>query len=143
VFTKITRENEAAVKVSYVLSELIAKHSKLFTEGDFIKTCLIKTAEIICPGNLKAFRNISLTRNTVAERITELACNLSDQIKIKIPSFEYFSIACDESTDIGGTAQLAVFFRACNTELNIYEELLEIKPIVWYYYKRGCIRFCL
>jgi hypothetical protein len=99
------------------------------TEGDFIKTCLIKTAEIICPGNLKAFQNISLTRNTVAERITELACNLSDQIKIKIPSFEYFSIAFDESTDIGGTAQLAVFIRACDMELNIYEELLEIKPM--------------
>jgi hypothetical protein len=50
MFTKIPQENEAAVKVSYVLSELIAKHSKPFTEGDFIKTCLIKTAEIICPG---------------------------------------------------------------------------------------------
>jgi hypothetical protein len=73
MFTKIPKENETAVKVSYVLSELIAKHSKPFTEGDFIKTCLIKTAEIICSGNLKAFQNISLTRNTVAERITELA----------------------------------------------------------------------
>ncbi|CAI6350830.1 unnamed protein product [Macrosiphum euphorbiae] len=129
MFTKIPQENEAAVKVSYVLSELIAKHSKPFTEGDFIKTCLIKTAEIICPGNLKAFQNISLTRNTVAERITELACNLSNQIKIKIPTFEYFSIACDESTDIGGTAQLAVFFRACDMEFNIFEELLEIIPM--------------
>ncbi|KAL4152891.1 hypothetical protein QTP88_000724 [Uroleucon formosanum] len=129
MFTKIPQENEAAVKVSYVLSELIAKHSKPFTEGDFIKTCLIKTAEIICPGNLKAFQNISLTRNTVAERITELACNLNNQIKIKIPTFEYFSIACDESTDIGGTAQLAVFFRACDMEFNIFEELLEIIPM--------------
>jgi len=78
MFTKIPQENEAAVKVSYVLSELIAKHSKPFTEGDFIKTCLIKTSEIICPKNLKAFQNISLSRNTIAERITELAYNLSD-----------------------------------------------------------------
>jgi exosome complex RNA-binding protein Csl4 len=67
MFTEIPQENEATVKVSYVLSELIAKHSKPFTEGDFIKTCLIKMAEIICPGNLKAFPNISLTRNAVAE----------------------------------------------------------------------------
>jgi len=87
MFTKISQENVAAVKVSYMLSELISKHSKPFTEGDFIKTCLITTAEIICPGNLKAFQNISLTRNTVAERITELACNLSNQIKIKILVF--------------------------------------------------------
>ncbi|VVC27195.1 Hypothetical protein CINCED_3A016878 [Cinara cedri] len=109
MFTKIPQENEAAVKVSYVLSELIAKYSKPFTEGDFIKTCLIKSAEIIYPGNLKAFKNISLTRNTVAYRITDLTCNLSDQIKIKIPSFEYFSIACGESIDIGGTALSCVF----------------------------------
>lgn len=84
---------------------MIAKHSKPFTEGNFIKTCLVKTAEIICPANLKAFQNISLTRNMISERITDLACNLNNQIKIKIPSFDFFSIACDESTDIGGTAQ--------------------------------------
>lgn len=55
---------------------------------------------------------------------------MSDQIKIKIPSFEYFSIACDESTDIGGTAQLAVFFRACDMEFNVFEELLEVISIM-------------
>jgi hypothetical protein len=71
-----------------------------------IKTYLIKTAEIICLGNLEAFQNISLTRNTVAERINELVCHLSDQIKIKILSFEFFSIACDESTDIDYHAPL-------------------------------------
>lgn len=75
---------------SYVLSELIDKHLKPFTEGDFITTCLIKTAKIICPRNLKAFHNISLSRNTVAERITNLACNLNNQIKIKIPGFRLF-----------------------------------------------------
>jgi len=60
------------------LPELIAKHSKPFTEDDFIKTCLIKTAKIICPGNVNAFHNISLTQNTVAERITGLACNFNN-----------------------------------------------------------------
>lgn len=55
---------------------------------------------------------------------------MSNQIKIKIPTFEYFSIASDESTHIGGTAQLAVFFRACDMEFNIFEELLEILPML-------------
>ena len=83
MFTKVSQESEAAVHASYVLSELIAKHSKPFTEGDFIKECLIKAAEIVCPGSVKAFQVISLTRNTVAERVTDLAGNLSDQIKAK------------------------------------------------------------
>jgi len=37
MLTKIPQENKVAVKVSYVLSELIAIHSKSFTKGDFIK----------------------------------------------------------------------------------------------------------
>jgi len=41
MFIKIPQVSEAAVKVSYVLSEIIAKHLKPFTEGDFIKKCLI------------------------------------------------------------------------------------------------------
>ena len=129
IFSKVSKENEKAVHASYVLSELIAKHSKPFTEGDFIKNCLIKAAEIVCPENSKAFQTISLTRNTVAERITDLAANLEDQIKAKSSSFESFSIACDESTDIGGIAQLAVFLRACDNDFNIFEELLELIPM--------------
>ncbi|XP_045442552.1 general transcription factor II-I repeat domain-containing protein 2-like [Pipistrellus kuhlii] len=129
VVTKVSQESEAAVHASYVLSELIAKHSKPFTEGGFIKECLIKAAEIICPGNVKSFQRISLSRNTVAERVTDLADNLSIQIKEKSSSFEAFSIACDESTDIGGVAQLAVFLRACDTDFNIFEELLELVPM--------------
>ncbi|UYV84576.1 hypothetical protein LAZ67_X002673 [Cordylochernes scorpioides] len=130
MFTKVSQESEAAVHASYVLSAMIAKHSKPFTEGDFIKECLIKAAEIVCPGSVKTFQAISLSRNTVVERVTDMARNLNDQIKKKSSCFEAFSIACDESTDIGGVAQLAVFFfRACDTDFNIYEELLELVPM--------------
>jgi len=37
LFNKVSQESEAAVHASYVLLEMIAKHSKPFTEGDFIK----------------------------------------------------------------------------------------------------------
>ena len=62
IFSKELQENEKAVHANYVLSELIAKHSKPFTEGDFIKKCLIKAAGIVCPENSKAFQTISLSR---------------------------------------------------------------------------------
>ncbi|KFM77298.1 General transcription factor II-I repeat domain-containing protein 2, partial [Stegodyphus mimosarum] len=128
MFSKVLQESEAAVHASYVLSELIAKHSKPFTDGDFIKECLIKAGEFVCPGNVKAFQSISLSRNTVSERVTDLAANLSDQIKAKSFSFESFSIACDESTEISGKAQLSVFLRSCDKNFNIFEELLELMP---------------
>lgn len=55
MFSKVLQESKAVVHASYVLSELIAKHSKPFTDGDFIKECLMKAGEIVCPGNVKAF----------------------------------------------------------------------------------------
>ncbi|UYV71170.1 hypothetical protein LAZ67_8001999 [Cordylochernes scorpioides] len=97
MFTKLSQESEAAVHASYALSEMIAKHSKPFTEGDFIKECLIKAAEIVCPGSVKTFQAISLSRNTVVERVTDMARNLNDQIKENSSCFEAFSIACDEN----------------------------------------------
>ncbi|KAK1331664.1 hypothetical protein QTO34_009636 [Cnephaeus nilssonii] len=106
--TKVSQESEAA---------LIAKHSKPFTEGGFIKECLIKAAEIVSPGNGKSFQTISLSRNTVAERI-----------KAKSSSFKAFSIDCDEWT-LGGVAQLAVFLRAYDTDFNIFKKLLELVPM--------------
>lgn len=108
---------------------MIAKHSKPFVESEFIKECFIKAAEIVSPGSAKAFQNISLYRNTVAERVTELADNISGQIKTKSDTFTAFSIACDESTDVCGWAQLAVFLRAVDKELNVHEELLELVPL--------------
>ncbi|CAH1113539.1 unnamed protein product [Psylliodes chrysocephalus] len=112
-----------------VLQELIAKHSKPFTEGDFIKECLIKAAKIMCPGSAKAFEVISFSQNTVAERASGLAANIRNQIKTKSSCFEAFSIACHESTDIGGVAQLAVFLCVCDKYFNIFEELLELVPM--------------
>lgn len=73
---------------------MITKHSKPFTEDDFIKGCLINAAEIVCPENVRVFQTIPLFQNsgaervnTVAERVTDLADNLSFQNKAKSSSF--------------------------------------------------------
>ncbi|GFW68295.1 hypothetical protein TNCV_2262851 [Trichonephila clavipes] len=68
---------------------------------------LVHVIENILLGNLEALPTISLSQNTIAERVTDLAVNLSDQIKAE-SSFES-SIACDKSADIGGIAQLPMF----------------------------------
>lgn len=126
LFTNVKRDNEAVVKASYVIAELIAKNSKCFSESEFVKECLVKTAEVVCPDKVQIFKNISLSRNTVAERVDDIATNLSEQLLAKVKSFTAFSIAVDESADVSGVAQLAVFIRACDTDLIITEELLDI-----------------
>lgn len=42
-------KKDAAVEASYVVSELIAKAGKPFTEGPFLKDCMMKVADILCP----------------------------------------------------------------------------------------------
>ena len=90
----------AAVKASYLIANDIASASKPYCEGEFVKTCILKAAEIACPEKRQVFANISPTRNTVAERISDISANSDSQLKKKVKSFVIFSVALDESTDI-------------------------------------------
>ncbi|XP_067121654.1 general transcription factor II-I repeat domain-containing protein 2-like, partial [Centruroides vittatus] len=62
-------------------------------------------------------------------RVDEIADNLRNQHNSTISTFQAYSIAIDESTDIRNIAQLAVFIRGCDVNLKISEELLEIIPM--------------
>ncbi|GFU55964.1 general transcription factor II-I repeat domain-containing protein 2 [Trichonephila clavipes] len=55
--------------------------------------------------------------------------NLRDQHHSTISTFQAYSIAIDESTDIRNTAQLAIFIRGCDVNLKINEEFLEVIPM--------------
>lgn len=129
LFLNANKISDAAVKCSYVLSEKIARASKPFTDGEFIKECLLSAAEIICPEQKQAFANVSLTGNTVAQRVEDMAENLQDKLREKIKSFVAFSIAADESTDINNTAQLAIFIRGVDENFDVTEELLDMVPM--------------
>lgn len=129
VFTRSREVSDAAVKASYVIASQIALASKPYCEGDFVKNCMLKAAEIVCPEKRQAFANISLTRNTVADRISELSADLDSQLKRKTESFLAFSVAIDESTDITDVAQLAIFIRGVDETLTVTEEFLELVPM--------------
>ncbi|XP_049748425.1 general transcription factor II-I repeat domain-containing protein 2B-like isoform X1 [Elephas maximus indicus] len=121
--------SDAAVKCSYVISEKIARAAKPFTDGEFIKECLLSAAEIMCPEQKQAFANISLTGNTVAQRVKDMAENLQDKLREKVKSFVAFSIAVDESTYINNTSQLIIFIRGVDENFYVTEELLDMVPV--------------
>ena len=58
------------------------------------------------PEKMDDFNNVSLSRQKITRRIAELS---PDQVTEKSKSFDFFSIACDESTDASDTAQLLIF----------------------------------
>lgn len=59
----------------------MAKCSKPYADGNFLKVFLIKAAEIICP---------IIVKSLAAERFTHVAKNISDRIKTKSQSFRRF-----------------------------------------------------
>ena len=52
--------NKNAVRASFALSEMMAKSSRPFTEGLFIKECLLKASDILRLNQNKLFEGIKL-----------------------------------------------------------------------------------
>ena len=59
LFIKSTAKNEAVVKASFIVAEEIALASKSFSEGAFLKQCMLKVCEQVCPDQLQTFKNFS------------------------------------------------------------------------------------
>ena len=56
MFTKANAESEDALKSSFIIALEFAKRSKPFTDGYFIKDCMLKVADVSFPCQFKIFR---------------------------------------------------------------------------------------
>lgn len=129
VFTKQSVIQDAATETSLVLSHMIAKRNKPFSDGEFIKECLSYAANIMCPEQTKKFESISLSRRTVVRRVDQISDNLMHQLRDASKDFLWYSLALDESTDVQDTAQLLIFIRGINTRFELTEELLSVESL--------------
>lgn len=129
MFQKGNIESENNTRASYEVSRLIAENMKPFTDGDFVKKCLIAVVDIVCPEKKNLFSNVSLSARTVTRRIEEMSADMNSCLKDHFKNFQFFSIALDESTDTTDTAQLAVFVRGVNKIFDIVEEFVQLVPI--------------
>ena len=82
---------------------------------------------ILCVPKRKCLlQQTSLSRFTVARRVDQLAENIKGTLKDRINKCATYSLALDESTDVGGTAQLFVFVRGVVDTFEIMEEFLDM-----------------
>ena len=123
------RLTERILHMQVLWSELIATKLKPHAEGEFVKECLVAAVELLAPDKVKLFQSVSLSRRTVSDRITDMAQDIEKTLKNTARDFEYFSLACDETTDITNTAQLAMFVRGITTEFETKEELLSLQAM--------------
>jgi hypothetical protein len=130
ISTIATKTNEATVQASFIISQIIAKKSQPFMDGEYVKECIMKATEILCPEKQQLFKNISLSANMVAQRVNDLAGDIQCQLKEKFKNFVAYSIAIDESTDVKDIAQLAVFVRGVNEDFE-YGEIIYRTNVRW------------
>ena len=116
-------------KASFLLAFKIAQASKPFSDGEFIKECMVETAGLLCPDTKSKYEQISLSRRTVTRRIEQIDEHLANELKGKADSFVFYSLALDESNDVRGTAQLLIFVRGINDNFEIIEELLAMESL--------------
>ena len=79
-----------------------------------MKECFHRVADALCLEKKEQFEQISLSRQTMARRIEELGNFIEVSLVSKAGDFTFYSLALDESTDIKGTAQLAIFVRGAD-----------------------------
>ena len=119
--------NKSVVKASYVISQIIAQRLKPFSDGEFVKNCMVEAAEILTPDNKNLFEMISLTRKTVAPRIQDMGNNITVQLATRTAKSIFFALAFDESTDVIDTAQLSIFIRGKSSDFELFEDLLALE----------------
>ncbi|CAI9726800.1 Hypothetical predicted protein [Octopus vulgaris] len=84
---------------------------------------------VLCPDRKQLFANVSISRNTVADRVCEMATDLKIQLIEKGKKFVAYSVAVDETIDTTDTAQLAIFICGLDSDLFSVEEILDIKSM--------------
>ena len=90
---------------------------------------MIAAAQDIGPEQVHVFEQISLSRNTLADRISEMGESIESQLREKCEKMLAFSLALDESTDVSNIAQLAIFVRGVQPDLTVVEEMLDLVPL--------------
>lgn len=112
-----------------MLAFKLAKASKPFSEGEFLKECMVETAGLLCPESKDKFETISLSRRTVTHRVELIDEDIASKLNKKAGAFKLYSLALDESNDIKDTAQLLIFIRGINNSFEVTEELLSMESL--------------
>lgn len=123
ILTKRNDENESVVRASYKIAHILAKEGKPFSDGEIVKSCILKAIEELCPDKLSLVGSISLSRNTMTRRTEDLGKDVNRQLMLACKQFECFSLAMDESTDTSDAAQVLLFIRGVSIDFQITEEL--------------------
>lgn len=128
-FKKVMSIQRDVTMASFIVAYKIAKQNKAFSDGEFLKECLIDVINVVCPEVISKIKGIPLSRRTIVRRMDEIAENIKGSLFDKIKDFEWYSIALDESADATDTAQLIIYVKGIDDNFEITEELLSLESL--------------
>ena len=126
MFVKKLTECAANTHASYEVSLMIARHLKPFSNGKFIKSCMLAMVDTICPEKKDLISKVSLSHQTVAQHIEEMGADICTLLRSKCLLLCYFSLALNESMDIKDTSQLSIFIRGMHDNMMMFKEFIEV-----------------
>ena len=130
-FEKKVKVAEKAQKASYLVAELIAKTMKPHTiaESLILPSCCAIVKTMFGAEAEKEVRKIPLSDNTISRRIEDMSADIERSVCELVKEKGMYALQVDESTDVGGKAQLLVFMRYI-TGNKIAEQFLCCKELV-------------
>ncbi|XP_067939909.1 general transcription factor II-I repeat domain-containing protein 2-like [Watersipora subatra] len=109
-----TSLQQRAATADYEVCFKIAKAMAPYSHSELFKKCMVSAVQALYPEKLniqQTFQSVLLSRNTCARQIEAIANHVTEGVVYNLNSFELFSVAVNESTDINDVAQLSVFVR--------------------------------
>ena len=129
----IERGAEKLSSASFPMVHVLLKTKGPYTELEtVVLPCLKIAADLIHGGksSVAKIAQIPLSDTTISRRSLSIGEDLENQLILKLKKAPCFSIQLDETTDIGSEAQLLVFCRFADVELNkISEHYLFCQPL--------------
>ena len=86
-FQRQTAIQKSSTEASFLLAFKLAKASKPFSEGEFLKECMIETAGLLCPESKAKFEKVSLSRRTVTRRVELIDEDIASELNKKAETF--------------------------------------------------------
>jgi len=113
MFTKVHLANDMAQEASFHVTQLVAKSMKPHNvvESLIMPACQIMVKTMLGDKAEKVISRMPFSNNTIQRRMDMMSRDIDSQICELLRSKQRFSLQIDESTDIGGKAQLMAFVR--------------------------------
>ncbi|XP_068246786.1 SCAN domain-containing protein 3-like [Palaemon carinicauda] len=113
MLSKKVKVADKAQEASYLVAELVVKSMKPHTIAEtlILPACSAIVKTMFGGEAEKEVRKIPVSDSTISRRIHDMSADIEETVCTSVKESEMFALQVDESTDIGGMAQLLIFVR--------------------------------